>query len=435
MAGTTFAAVVRVVDLPAAAALTGAELMEVVQTSAGVGQSVQVALSNVVSPTLGALPTGGGTSQILAKSSNSNYSAAWYDLTSFISVISTTGLATSGSGTALIISIGTAGISSTQIATNAVGTAQLATSIGLTGSLSVGGLLTVVGTATVTGTAILNGGLQVVGTSIFTGLLTVSGTATLTSLGTGNLISSGTGVVSAPIGQLYGTNTSDNATTGNIGEYIEAKFTPTTGTVTITIASPAVITWPTPPYSGSGTWTAPIVFTTTGSLPTGITASTVYWVIGSSLSGNTFQIATSVANALAGTAINTSGTQSGTQTGNTLQPLTNNTPIDACAISISAGDWDISAVLYGDPTNASTSVTDVSAYISLVLNTPDTTPGRFAQIYGAAFVPGASAVLSASIPPARFSLSGVATIHLVGLALFTVSTMSMYAIVRARRVR
>ena len=48
MAGTTFAAVVRIVDLPVATTITGSELMEVVQTSGGVGQSVQVALSNSI---------------------------------------------------------------------------------------------------------------------------------------------------------------------------------------------------------------------------------------------------------------------------------------------------------------------------------------------------------------------------------------------------
>ena len=80
-------------------------------------------------------------------------------------------------------------------------------------------------------------------------------------------------------------------------------------TVTITIASPGVITW-TNHLLSTGT---PVVFTTTGALPTGITAGTTYYVI--EVGASTFQIATSFANALAGTAINTSGSQSGTHTG------------------------------------------------------------------------------------------------------------------------
>jgi hypothetical protein len=80
-------------------------------------------------------------------------------------------------------------------------------------------------------------------------------------------------------------------------------------TVTITIATPGVVTWSS---HGLSTGT-PVIFSTTGALPTGITAGTTYYVI--AVDTNTFRIATSLANALAGTAVNTSGSQSGTQTG------------------------------------------------------------------------------------------------------------------------
>jgi hypothetical protein len=80
-------------------------------------------------------------------------------------------------------------------------------------------------------------------------------------------------------------------------------------TVTITIATPGVVTWTNHSLS-TGT---PVVFTTTGALPTGITAGTTYYVI--AVDASTFQIATTLANALAGTAVNTSGSQSGTHTG------------------------------------------------------------------------------------------------------------------------
>lgn len=77
-------------------------------------------------------------------------------------------------------------------------------------------------------------------------------------------------------------------------------------TVTITIAVPGVVT------SLDIPTLTPVVFTTTGALPTGITASTVYyWVRTSATTGN---VSTSVANAQAGTYITTSGSQSGVHT-------------------------------------------------------------------------------------------------------------------------
>ncbi len=84
-----------------------------------------------------------------------------------------------------------------------------------------------------------------------------------------------------------------------------------TATITVTIATPAVVTW-----TGHGLPEgAPVIFTNSGgALPTGITAGTTYYV-GRSPATNTFNISTSVANAAAGTFVATSGSQSGTHTG------------------------------------------------------------------------------------------------------------------------
>ena len=66
-------------------------------------------------------------------------------------------------------------------------------------------------------------------------------------------------------------------------------------------------------YTSHGLYTGQrIQLTTTGTLPTGLTASTSYYVI--YVDANSFQLATSLVNAAAGTAINTSSTQSGTHT-------------------------------------------------------------------------------------------------------------------------
>ena len=76
--------------------------------------------------------------------------------------------------------------------------------------------------------------------------------------------------------------------------------------VTITNASPAVVTHTSHGYTAS----QPVVFNSTGSLPTGITAGTIYYVIAAGLTTNTYQISATVG----GSAINTSGAGSGTFT-------------------------------------------------------------------------------------------------------------------------
>jgi hypothetical protein len=80
--------------------------------------------------------------------------------------------------------------------------------------------------------------------------------------------------------------------------------------VTITIAAPGVVTW-----NGHGfAADQPVVFNTTGALPTGLLPGVVYYV--KAPAANTFQLAATPG----GAAINTSGAQSGTHTG--LETLT-----------------------------------------------------------------------------------------------------------------
>lgn len=88
------------------------------------------------------------------------------------------------------------------------------------------------------------------------------------------------------------------------GESLEAIISASLGTATMTIASPCVVTR----NSHGLTANTSIYFTTTGALPTGVTAYTAYYVISTGLTANTFQFSTT----LGGAAVNTSGTQSGT---------------------------------------------------------------------------------------------------------------------------
>jgi hypothetical protein len=75
-------------------------------------------------------------------------------------------------------------------------------------------------------------------------------------------------------------------------------------TVTVSVASPGVVTW-----SSNGLPDGtPVILTTTGALPTGLTAGKVYYVL--NRASGTFQLA----EAPGGSAIVTTGTQSGTHT-------------------------------------------------------------------------------------------------------------------------
>ena len=81
--------------------------------------------------------------------------------------------------------------------------------------------------------------------------------------------------------------------------------------VTMTVASPGVITW-TNHGLLAGT---PISFATTGALPTGLVAGTTYYVV-PTIAANTFSVAATIG----GAAIVTSGAQSGVHTA-TAQPV------------------------------------------------------------------------------------------------------------------
>lgn len=84
--------------------------------------------------------------------------------------------------------------------------------------------------------------------------------------------------------------------------YVDGK----SSTVTISNASPAVVTWTAHDLQAG----QEVKFATTGSLPTGLTAGTTYYVISAGLTANTFEVSAT----LGGAAINTSSAGSGTHT-------------------------------------------------------------------------------------------------------------------------
>lgn len=83
--------------------------------------------------------------------------------------------------------------------------------------------------------------------------------------------------------------------------------TPTVGTVTVTIASPGVLTFASNQLANGDA----VVLSTTGALPTGLTAGTVYYVVNNGTDGaGKFRLALTPG----GADINTTGSQSGTHT-------------------------------------------------------------------------------------------------------------------------
>src|SRR3990172_8369620 len=99
------------------------------------------------------------------------------------------------------------------------------------------------------------------------------------------------------------TTTNIGAANGNFVDITGDK-----GTVTVTIASPAVFSKTAHGFVLNDT----IVLSTTGALPTGLTAGTVYFIISAGLTADAFQVSTSQG----GAAVNTSGPQSGTHSVN-----------------------------------------------------------------------------------------------------------------------
>lgn len=88
---------------------------------------------------------------------------------------------------------------------------------------------------------------------------------------------------------------------------VNGTFATASATITVTIATPGVVTWTAHGLSAN----APVSFETTGALPTGLTEGTIYYVVGASITADTFQVSATSG----GAAINTSGSQSGTHTG------------------------------------------------------------------------------------------------------------------------
>lgn len=222
---------------------------------------------------------------------------------------------------------------------------------------------------------------------------------------------------------------------GAIGQVVGGAVvgTGSTATVTITIAAPGVVTWA--GHGFSTTIPQPVVFTTTGALPTGLTAGTVYYTVPSSVTTNTFEVATSVANAIAGTAITTTGTQSGTQTGTAGAALATGTPLNVTGLALPAGDWDVWGQLVWNA-GATTTVTVLKGSISqtsATLNGPGTVVGGSEADILETSQTATNGLPTLQVPQCQISVAATTNIFLVADATFATSTLGAYGFLFARR--
>lgn len=398
-----------------------------------IGHAAGFNLSTGVGNTFGGFLAGGANGGTLTGSNNTGFGsnnlqnvtgAATSNLGFGFSACSsvTTGSSNVCLGPSVGSTVLTTGSSNILIGTsNATTTAAAATS----NFLSIGGILT---GDTTTGNVALN--LASTTNSVNSVGLTPGATGvgpTLAPVGETNvpfnINGKGTGGV-----VLGGTSTNDDAAAGKVGEYLTCSANNNlTATVTITIASPGVITWTAHGLKAN----APVTLTTSSALPTGFTAGTTYYVVGSSITTNTFTLATTIANAVAGTAINTSGSQSGTQTGTNSVSLTNNTNANVCGITLTAGDWDV----WGNVRFAANALTTASLFQGGI-NTTSATLG-----FNGALTVLPLSVSAAGTEPAfqvgtlRVSTASTIPVYLVDFSTFATSTMNGEGFIAARRRR
>jgi hypothetical protein len=175
---------------------------------------------------------------------------------------------------------------------------------------------------------------------IYTILSLSQGATTTVTVTTGtahNLSVNNTVEINGTFTAFDGTTQTVASVSQSVDSDVNDVFTFTTapaGTATMTIASPCVVTLTSHGFVAGDA----IYFTTTGALPTGLTANTIYYVQNSET--NTFNLNTTQANAIANSStgrINTSGTQSGTHTITTSQSSSSGTVFPTDLVSGQTG--------------------------------------------------------------------------------------------------
>jgi hypothetical protein len=112
--------------------------------------------------------------------------------------------------------------------------------------------------------------------------------------------------------------------------------------------------------------------------------------------------------------------------------LTNNTPANITAISLTAGDWDVTGnIVFAS--GVSTVVTLLQGGISLTTAALPASPAGGYAIWSGSL----TGVNQNGLPliPSRLSLASTTTVYLVTVATFSTSTLAAYGSISARRAR
>jgi hypothetical protein len=173
--------------------------------------------------------------------------------------------------------------------------------------------------------------------------------------------------------------------------------------------------------NGNNTYSGTSTFTNTVTLPT----NTV-------LHGNQLIGTTTNDNATAG---NIGEYVSSTVLQASAIPFVSNTSTNITSISLTAGDWDV----WGNVAYIAAASTNVTYYQGVITTTSaggGLIPGAFYAVsLPTGIVPGTFPIGGLTVGPTRFSLASTTTIFLTGSCNFSVSTLSAYGIIQARRVR
>ena len=114
--------------------------------------------------------------------------------------------------------------------------------------------------------------------------------------------------------------------------------------------------------------------------------------------------------------------------------LSSGTAATVTAISLTAGDWDLSALVLFNG-GGTTQVAYVGGCISFTTNAFDTTRGYYMPFSGTPAIFGISAPFGINISQIRASIAVTTTVYMVAQASFGISTMGAFGTLSARRVR
>jgi hypothetical protein len=300
----------------------------------------------------------------------------------------------------------------------------------LTGPAASGTAMTLGNVETVTG-------VKTFGSAGAVGKLAIAGTTSGSTVLNATAIASGTLTLPAATDTLVGQATADTFTgvktfgaAGNVGKLVVAGTTSGSTILNATAIASGTLTLPAATDTLVGKATTDILtnktFNSTGTgnvlQVSGVTVSAGQYpgepTTGSATAGNVGEIIAS--NILVGSAV----------------ALTSNTPANIATITLTAGDWEISAQPYFAGTGT-TAISGARASISTTSATENQVSPRWGS---AVFAAGTvafttSTALTVAITPDRVSLSGSQQFWLVGTASFTASTCSGYGQLRARRIR